>query len=49
MSNIDLKSVGDTVGVDKFNKRLVKVNSKHVQECKELLKLMGIPYVEVYI
>ena len=38
---------GDAACIDKFNRRLVKVTKKHVEECKELLKLMGIPYVEV--
>jgi flap endonuclease-1 len=32
--------------IDKQNRRLVKVGKEHVQDCKELLKLMGIPYVE---
>ena len=32
--------------IDKQNRRLVKVGKEHVQDCKELLKLMGIPFVE---
>ncbi|XP_065219671.1 flap endonuclease 1 [Planococcus citri] len=40
------EETGDNNLVDKFSKRLVKVNSKHVEECKDLLKLMGIPFVE---
>uniref|UniRef100_A0A1B6LSG2 Flap endonuclease 1 n=1 Tax=Graphocephala atropunctata TaxID=36148 RepID=A0A1B6LSG2_9HEMI len=40
------ESTGDVEAMDKFNRRLVKVNKQHVQECKELLKLMGIPYIE---
>lgn len=39
--------LGDATEIDKFSKRLVKVTSTHTTECKELLKLMGIPYVEV--
>jgi len=39
--------VGDATGIDKFSKRLVKVTSIHTTECKELLKLMGVPFVEV--
>jgi flap endonuclease-1 len=31
--------------IDKQNKRLVKVTKRHVDECKELLKHMGIPFV----
>uniref|UniRef100_A0A8D9A7E9 Flap endonuclease 1 n=2 Tax=Cacopsylla melanoneura TaxID=428564 RepID=A0A8D9A7E9_9HEMI len=37
---------GDAQEIDKFNRRLVKVGSNHVKEAKELLKLMGIPYIE---
>ena len=33
--------------MEKMNKRLVKVNKVHTDECKQLLTLMGIPYVEV--
>jgi flap endonuclease-1 len=36
---------GDTEGVEKFQKRLVKVTSQHVDEAKRLLSLMGVPYV----
>ncbi|KAL4235015.1 Elongation of fatty acids protein 2 [Mactra antiquata] len=37
---------GDAENVEKFNRRLVKVTKQHNEECKELLKLMGIPYVD---
>ena len=40
---------GDVEGIEKFQKRLVKVTRQHNDECKQLLKLMGIPYIEVYI
>ncbi|KAL3860231.1 hypothetical protein ACJMK2_010385 [Sinanodonta woodiana] len=40
------EEAGDVENVDKFNKRLVKVTKDHNDECKQLLKLMGIPYVE---
>jgi len=36
---------GDTESVEKFQKRLVKVTVKHGDECKRLLTLMGIPYI----
>ncbi|CAD5115658.1 DgyrCDS4614 [Dimorphilus gyrociliatus] len=36
---------GDQENVEKFGKRLVKVTSQHNDECKKLLTLMGIPYV----
>jgi len=45
----DLKKAeeaGVAEDVEKFNKRLVRVTSKHNEEAKKLLKLMGIPYVE---
>ncbi|CAJ0761052.1 7600_t:CDS:2, partial [Entrophospora sp. SA101] len=32
--------------IDKFSRRTVKVTPEHNNECKELLGLMGIPYVE---
>jgi len=37
---------GDEENVTKFSKRLVKVTKEHNEECKELLKFMGIPYVD---
>lgn len=33
--------------MNKFTRRTVKVTSEHNDECKRLLKCMGIPYVEV--
>jgi flap endonuclease-1 len=38
---------GEQENVEKFSKRLVKVTKEHNEECKELLKLMGVPYVDV--
>lgn len=38
---------GDAEQVDKFSRRLVKVTKQHANECKQLLSLMGIPYIEV--
>lgn len=38
---------GDAELVDKFTRRLVKVTKQHSQECKDLLKLMGVPYIDV--
>lgn len=35
--------------IDKFSRRLVKVTKTHVDEAKELLQLMGIPYIDVSI
>lgn len=38
---------GNVQDIDKFSRRLVKVTKQHVEEAKQLLKLMGIPFVEV--
>ena len=40
-------TLGEAENVEKFTKRLVKVTREHNDECKQLLKLMGIPYVDV--
>ncbi|KAK3086131.1 hypothetical protein FSP39_013971 [Pinctada imbricata] len=40
------EEAGDEENIEKFNRRLVKVSKQHNEDCKELLKLMGIPYVE---
>ncbi|KAI8818775.1 PIN domain-like protein [Fimicolochytrium jonesii] len=37
---------GDTENFDKFSRRTVKVTKEHNNECKKLLRLMGIPYIE---
>lgn len=38
---------GDSENVDKFSRRLVKVTKEHAEDCKKLLTLMGVPYVDV--
>lgn len=40
------KEEGNVEEVDKQSRRLVKVGKDHVEDCKQLLKLMGIPYIE---
>lgn len=40
------KEVGDAEEIDKQSRRLVKVGKSHVEDCKKLLQLMGIPYVQ---
>lgn len=48
----DLKAAvegGDQEQIEKFSKRTVKVTKQHNDECKHLLTLMGVPYVEVGI
>lgn len=37
---------GNVEDVTKFTRRLVKVTHQHNEECKTLLQLMGIPYIE---
>uniref|UniRef100_A0A8C6TFE1 Flap endonuclease 1 n=1 Tax=Neogobius melanostomus TaxID=47308 RepID=A0A8C6TFE1_9GOBI len=37
---------GEQENIDKLTKRLVKVTKQHNDECKQLLTLMGVPYVE---
>ncbi|EDW91865.1 flap endonuclease 1 [Drosophila yakuba] len=37
---------GDDAGIEKFNRRLVRVTKEHANEAKELLTLMGVPYVD---
>lgn len=38
---------GEQENIDKYSKRLVKVTKHHNDECKKLLTLMGVPYIEV--
>lgn len=40
------KETGDTAQLDKFNRRTVKVTKKHNDDCKKLLKLMGVPFIQ---
>ncbi|TMW48116.1 hypothetical protein DOY81_006809 [Sarcophaga bullata] len=37
---------GNEADMDKFNRRLVRVTKEHATEAKQLLKLMGVPYVD---
>ncbi|XP_033755645.1 flap endonuclease 1-like isoform X2 [Pecten maximus] len=37
---------GDVENIEKFSKRLVKMNKGHIDDCKVLLTHMGIPYIE---
>ncbi|CAN6280716.1 unnamed protein product [Urochloa humidicola] len=38
--------IGDEDSIEKFSKRTVKVTKKHNDDCKRLLRLMGLPVVE---
>ncbi|KAJ3063971.1 Elongation of fatty acids protein 2 [Podochytrium sp. JEL0797] len=40
------EEAGDTENFDKFSRRTVKVTRQHNDDCKHLLKLMGVPYIE---
>ncbi|CAL7938634.1 unnamed protein product [Xylocopa violacea] len=40
------EEAGNIEDVHKFNRRLVKVTKEHADEAKQLLKLMGIPYID---
>nr|5KSE_A Chain A, Flap endonuclease 1 [Homo sapiens] len=40
------QAAGAEQEVEKFTKRLVKVTKQHNDECKHLLSLMGIPYLD---
>ncbi|XP_067628062.1 flap endonuclease 1 [Eurosta solidaginis] len=40
------EEAGNAEEVEKFNRRLVRVTKEHAREAQELLKLMGVPYVE---
>ncbi|KAI8138898.1 flap endonuclease 1 [Fennellomyces sp. T-0311] len=42
----EANEVGTAEEVVRFTKRTVRVTQEHNDECKRLLKLMGIPYVE---
>lgn len=42
----EAEEAGDSATIDKNSRRLVKVTKEHNEECKMVLKLMGIPYVD---
>ncbi|CAG8676585.1 651_t:CDS:10 [Racocetra persica] len=42
----EAQEAGDMANVDKYSRQTVKVTKQHNDECKKLLNLMGIPYVE---
>lgn len=37
----------DLEAIEKFSKRLVKVTPAHNEDCRQLLNLMGVPFVNV--
>lgn len=42
----EAKETGTAEDVEKFSRRTVRVTREHNAECKRLLKLMGIPYID---
>lgn len=43
---MNIHALGDMAMVDKMNRRNVKVTTKHNDDCKQLLTLMGVPWVQ---
>ncbi|QSL64453.1 hypothetical protein MERGE_001754 [Pneumocystis wakefieldiae] len=41
----EAKEAGSVEDINKFSKRIVRVTREHSEECKKLLKLMGIPCI----
>lgn len=42
----EAKETGTAEDVEKFSRRTVRATKEHNAECKKLLKLMGIPYID---
>ncbi|CAN6469613.1 unnamed protein product [Victoria cruziana] len=42
----EAKETGVREDIEKYSKRTVKVTNKHNEDCKRLLRLMGVPVVE---
>ena len=40
------KEAGDAEAIEKYSKRTVKVTRQHNEDCKRLLRLMGIPVID---
>ncbi|XP_046843518.1 flap endonuclease 1-like isoform X2 [Xenia sp. Carnegie-2017] len=40
------EEAGDAAMIDKSQRRLVKVTKQHNEECKSVLQLMGVPYLD---
>ena len=45
---IVLRDAGTAEDVERFSRRTVKVTREHNEECRRLLRLMGIPVVVVW-
>lgn len=42
----EAKETGTAEEVEKFSRRTVRVTREHNEECKKLLRLMGVPYID---
>ncbi|XP_021898828.1 flap endonuclease 1 [Carica papaya] len=42
----DAVEIGNKEDIEKFSKRTVKVTQQHNEDCKRLLRLMGVPVIE---
>ncbi|KAF8032424.1 hypothetical protein BT93_D1365 [Corymbia citriodora subsp. variegata] len=42
----EIKETGSKEDIEKFSKRTVKVTKQHNEDCKRLLRLMGVPVIE---
>ncbi|MCJ1254020.1 Elongation of fatty acids protein 2 [Lignoscripta atroalba] len=42
----EAKETGTAEEIEKFSRRTVRVTREHNEECKKLLKLMGVPYID---
>lgn len=42
----DAKETGNKEDIEKFSKRTVKVTRQHNEDCRKLLRLMGVPVIE---
>lgn len=45
----EAKETGTAEDIDRFSRRTVKVTKEHNEECRRLLKLMGIPVIVVCV
>jgi len=43
---VEAQETGTAEQVEKFNRRTVKVTKQHSEECKKLLTLMGMPFIQ---
>ncbi|KHJ44940.1 XPG protein [Trichuris suis] len=44
--HVEAFEIGDTEAIDKYSRRLVHVTKEQTEECKKVLQLMGVPYID---